>query len=75
MKSTAKMQMVMPTTTFTVSGSEKTTVPTMMAVIGSKAPNTEVFVGPISRVEREMVSIEIIVGNTANPAKQNTSNV
>ena len=52
MKRTAAMQMTMPARMFTVSGSPKTSVPTKIAVTGSKAPKTDVFVGPMRRVER-----------------------
>ena len=67
--------MTIPATIFSVSGSEKTKVPIKIAVTGSKAPNTEVFVGPIMRVEMAIVSIAIIVGKTAKPIRFITSKV
>ena len=42
------MAMPMPRTIFVVKGSPNISVPTRMAVIGSKTPSTEAFVAPLS---------------------------
>ena len=63
------MAMQMPTTMLVVSGSPNINVPTKIAVIGSKTPNTEAFVAPILRVAMASVAVETMVGNRANPTK------
>ena len=73
MNSTAAIQMAMPTRILAVIGSANISVPTSMPVRGSNTPKTAVFVGPINRVDIEMVSMEIIVGKMAKPMRLNTS--
>ena len=63
------MAMQMPTTMLVVSGSPNISVPTRMAVIGSKTPSTEAFVAPILRVAMASVAVETIVGSSAKPTK------
>ena len=63
------MAMQMPTTILVVSGSPNISVPTRIAVIGSKTPRTEAFVAPILRVAMASVAVETIVGSRANPTK------
>ena len=48
-----------------------TVSPIMRAVIGSKDPSMAAFVEPISLIDIVIVSIEIIVGNSANPRLSN----
>ena len=60
----------MPTTMLVVSGSPNITVPTRMAVMGSKTPSTEAFVAPILRVAIASVAVETIVGSNAKPTKK-----
>ena len=67
------MQMAMPIRMLAVTGSENISVPTSIPVSGSNTPKTAIFVGPIKRVDIEMVSIEIIVGKMANPMRFSTS--
>ena len=64
---TETIAMPIPIMIFVVRGSEKINVPTSIAVIGSKTPNTEAFVAPILRVATASVAVEIIVGKIANP--------
>ena len=66
---TATTEMVMPTTIFVVRGSPNISVPTRIAVIGSKTPSTEAFVAPILRVAIARVAVETIVGSSAKPTK------
>lgn len=73
MNSTAAMQMAMPIRILGVIGSANISVPTSMPVSGSNTPKTAVFVGPIKRVDIEMVSMEIIVGKIAKPMRFRTS--
>ena len=73
MNSTAAIQMTMPIRILAVTGSANISVPTKIPVNGSNTPKTAVFVGPIKRVAIEMVSMEIIVGKTANPIRFITS--
>ena len=65
--------MPMPSTMLVVSGSPNISVPTRMAVIGSKTPSTEAFVAPILRVAMASVAVETIVGSRANPTKLSQS--
>ena len=65
--------MPMPTTILVVSGSPNISVPTRMAVIGSKTPSTEAFVAPILRVAMARVAVETMVGSSAKPTKFNQS--
>ena len=66
---TATMAMQMPATMLVVSGSPNISVPTRMAVIGSKTPSTEAFVAPMLRVAMARVAVETIVGSSAKPTK------
>ena len=52
-----------------VSASPKTNVPTRIAVIGSKTPNTEAFVAPMFLVAIAKVAVDTIVGRTASPMR------
>ena len=54
---------------FGVSASPKTTVPTRIAVIGSKTPNTEALVAPMFLEEIARVAVDTIVGRTARPMR------
>ena len=54
---------------FAVSASPKTTVPTRIAVIGSKTPNTEAFVAPMFLEAIARVAVDTIVGRTARPMR------
>ena len=63
----------MPRTMLEVKGSPKISVPTRIAVIGSKTPSTEAFVAPILRVAMASVAVEMIVGSSANPTKLSQS--
>ena len=45
----------------------KTSVPTRIAVMGSKTPKTEAFVAPIFRVAMAKVAVETMVGRMASP--------
>ena len=54
---------------FEVSASPKTNVPTRIAVIGSKTPNTEAFVAPMFLVAIAKVAVDTIVGRTASPMR------
>lgn len=67
------MQIAIPKIIFVDNGSAKTSVPTRIPVMGSKAPKTEVLVGPMRRVDSAMVSMEIIVGKIARPMRLTTS--
>ena len=58
---TATTEMVMPTTIFVVRGSPNISVPTRIAVIGSKTPNTDAFVAPILRVATASVAVDTMV--------------
>ena len=49
------------------------TVPTTMAVIGSKTPRTDAFVAPILRDAMAKVAVETIVGNSARPIRLSQS--
>ena len=69
MKVTATMEMRMPAMMFGVSASPKTTVPTKIAVIGSKTPNTDAFVAPMFLVATARDAVETIVGRTARPMR------
>ena len=73
MNDTAAMAMPMPRTMFVVSGSPKKSVPTRMAVIGSKTPSTEAFVAPMLRVAIASEAVDTMVGNTANPVTHSQS--
>ena len=66
---TATTEMVMPTTIFVVRGSPNISVPTRIAVIGSKTPNTDAFVAPILRVATARVAVDTMVGNSAIPKR------
>ena len=54
---------------FAVSASSKTTVPTRIAVIGSKTPNTEALVAPMFLEAIARVAVDTIVGRTARPMR------
>ena len=54
---------------FVVSASPKMSVPTRIAVIGSKTPRTEAFVAPIFLVAIARVDVETIVGRIASPMR------
>ena len=69
MKVTATMEMRMPAMMFGVSASPKMTVPTRIAVIGSKTPNTDAFVAPMFLVATARDAVETIVGRTARPMR------
>jgi len=58
------MAMPMPRIMFVVKGSPNISVPTRIAVIGSKTPSTEALVAPIFRVAMANVAVETIVGNS-----------
>ena len=68
-KVTATTEINIPVMIFDVSASPKTTVPTRIAVIGSKTPNTEAFVAPIFLVAIAKVAVETIVGRIASPIR------
>ncbi len=53
--------------------SPKTSVPTTIAVIGSKTPNTDAFVAPIFLVATASVAVDMIVGSIARPTRLNQS--
>ena len=59
----------MPVMMFAVSASPKTTVPTRIAVIGSKTPNTEALVAPMFLEAIARVAVDTIVGRTARPMR------
>jgi len=59
----------MPVMMLVVSASPKTNVPTRIAVIGSKTPNTEALVAPIFLVAIAKVAVETIVGRIASPVR------
>ena len=65
----ATIEIRMPTTTFVVSASPKTSVPTRMAVTGSKTPSTEALVAPMLRVAMASVAVDTMVGSTASPTR------
>ena len=69
------MDMTMPTTMFVVRGSSNISVPTSIAVTGSKTPSTEAFVAPTLRVATAKVAVETIVGRSAKPTKLSQSTV
>ena len=73
MNVTATIAMEIPTMIFVVSGSPNMTVPTTMAVIGSKTPRTDAFVAPILRDAMAKVAVETIVGNSARPIRLSQS--
>ena len=54
---------------FEVRASPNTKVPTRIAVIGSKTPNTEALVAPIFLVAIAKVAVETIVGRIASPMR------
>ena len=66
---TATIEIRIPATMLVVSASPKTNVPTRIAVIGSKTPNTEAFVAPMFLVAIAKVAVETIVGRTASPMR------
>ena len=66
---TATTEIKMPVMMFVVSASPNTTVPTRIAVIGSKTPKTEAFVAPIFLVAIAKVAVETIVGRIASPMR------
>ncbi len=59
---------------FVVSASPKISVPTRIAVIGSKTPRTEAFVAPIFLVAIARVDVETIVGRIASPMRLTHAN-
>ena len=59
----------MPIMMFAVRASPKTTVPTRIAVIGSKTPNTEALVAPMFLEAIAKVAVDTIVGRTARPMR------
>ena len=61
--------MPMPRRMFVVKGSPNISVPTRIAVIGSKTPSTEAFVAPIFRVAMAKVAVETMVGKRARPSR------
>lgn len=61
------MEIRMPVMMFAVRASPKTTVPTRIAVIGSKTPNTEALVAPMFLEAIARVAVDTIVGRTARP--------
>ena len=68
-KVTAIIEIRIPAMMLVVSASPKTNVPTRIAVIGSKTPNTEAFVAPMFLVAIAKVAVEMIVGKTASPMR------
>lgn len=69
MNVTATMAMEIPTMIFVVSGSPNISVPTTMAVMGSKTPRTDALVAPIFREAMARVAVETMVGNRASPTR------
>ena len=65
----ATIEIRIPTTMFVVSASPKTSVPTRMAVTGSKTPSTEALVAPMLRVAMASVAVDTMVGSTASPTR------
>ena len=65
----ATIEIRMPTTTFVVSASPKTSVPTRMAVTGSKTPSTEALVAPMLRVAMASVAVDKMGGSRASPTR------
>lgn len=65
----ATIEIRIPTTIFVVSASPKTSVPTRMAVTGSKTPSTEALVAPMLRVAMASVAVDTMVGSTASPTR------
>ena len=63
------MEIRMPVMMFAVRASPKTTVPTRIAVIGSKTPNTEALVAPMFLEAIAKVAVDTIVGRTARPMR------
>ena len=63
------MEIRMPVMMFAVRASPKTTVPTRIAVIGSKTPNTEALVAPMFLEAIARVAVDTIVGRTARPMR------
>ena len=68
-KITAITEIKMPVMMLVVSASPNIRVPTSMAVIGSKTPNTEALVAPIFLVAIAKVAVETIVGRIASPMR------
>ena len=68
-KVTATIEIRIPAIMFAVSASPKTNVPTRIAVIGSKTPNTDAFVAPMFLVAIARVAVETIVGRIASPMR------
>ena len=66
---TATIEIRIPAMMLVVSASPKTNVPTRIAVIGSKTPNTEAFVAPMFLVAIAKVAVETIVGRIARPIR------
>ena len=58
---------IIPKTILRVRVSWKNKIPKNIAVNGSSAPNTAVFVEPINLIEIVIVSKDIIVGKIASP--------
>ena len=68
-KVTAATEIRIPVMMFEVRASPNTKVPTRIAVIGSKTPNTEALVAPIFLVAIAKVAVETIVGRIASPMR------
>ena len=68
-KVTATTEIRIPVMMLEVRASPNTKVPTRIAVIGSKTPNTEALVAPIFLVAIAKVAVETIVGRTASPMR------
>ena len=73
MNVTATMAMEIPTMIFVVSGSPNISVPTTMAVMGSKTPRTDALVAPMFREAMARVAVETMVGNRASPTRLSQS--
>ena len=69
MKVTAMMAIRMPIMMLGVSASPNTSVPTNIAVMGSKTPNTDAFVAPMLRVAMARVAVDMMVGSMASPTR------
>lgn len=63
------MAMLIPMIIPMVKGSPNISVPTSIAVIGSKTPSTDAFVAPMLRVATANVAVDTIVGKMASPIK------
>ena len=69
MNVTAAMDISIPIRILLVNGSPNTSVPTIIAVIGSNTPNTDALVAPILRVDTARVAVDMMVGKIASPIR------